>query len=170
VRREQVEQLVSQLAGDICAGLGLMLVDCTYRKSDRAWRILVRIDRVTGVSIDDCAEVSRQLDARLDEMDPIEHQYTLEVSSAGLSGLLKTDTDYQRFIGRPVELELNRPGKGARGRKSAATDAEVVVGKLLGLTPHCLTIENDQGAVEVPRQQVRRARPAVDFRGGGVTG
>lgn len=170
MRREQVERLVHELAGEICAGLGLTLVDCTYRKSDRAWRILVRIDRVTGVSIEDCAEVSRQLDARLDETDPIEHPYTLEVSSAGLSALLKTDADYQRFIGRRVELALNRTGKVARGLKVAATDAEVVVGTLTAFTPHCLIIETEQGRVELPRQQVRRARPAVDFRGGGVTG
>lgn len=167
MRRDQLEGFVATLAQEICASRGLIWVDTNYRKSNGVWRILVRIDRPEGVSIDDCAEVSKALGARLDDHDPIEHQYTLEVSSAGLSDPLKTDRDFERYCGRSIEVELPLHGGSARARGKSS---EVIVGKLLAFTPTALTVETGDGPKQIERSQIRRVRPAVDFEGTGAKG
>jgi ribosome maturation factor RimP len=169
VRRDEIEAMVRDLAHAVCQQLGLILVDCAYRKSNGDWRILVRIDRPAGVRIDDCAEVSRRLSDRLDEADPIDSQYTLEVSSVGLSEPLRTDQDLERFLGRQVEIDLH-PGRGqARaGGKPGKAGPAPVIGKLLAYNPHHLKVEVGDAAQLIDRGAIRRARPAVDFRGTGV--
>lgn len=167
MRRDEVEALVAKLAEEACAGLGLDFVDCTFRKSDRAWRMLVRLDRATGVSIGDCAQVSRLLSARLDEMDPVDCQYTLEVSSAGLSTPLRTDRDFSRFVGRRIEVEVNNPGQRDKGGGRRVKGR--LVGELVAFDDDRLTLEGESGVVEVvERSSIRRARPAVDFKGAGA--
>lgn len=161
MRREEIEQLVAGLAREACADLGLLFVDTTYRKSNGLWRILVRIDRPEGVAIDDCAEVSRTLGDRLDALDPIEYEYTLEVSSAGLSDPLKTDADFNRFIGRPVEVDVNQ-GRG--------DTAGPIVGRLLAFDAGMIMVAVDDEPRQIARGSVRRVRPAVDFKGAGARG
>lgn len=163
MRRDQVEELVAAIAQDVCAAAGLFFVDANYRKSNGAWRILVRIDRPEGVSINDCAEVSKTLGAKLDELDPIEHEYTLEVSSVGLSEPLKTEADLRRYIGRRIELELQ---EGRRARSGPG--ATLLVGTLLSFTPEMLLIATEDGERQVVRGTIRRVRPAVDFKSAGA--
>lgn len=179
MRRDQIEELARSLAEEVCRALGLFLVDCTYRKSEGVWRIAVKIDRAQGVSIDDCAEVSRMLSDKFDEADPIEHQYVLEVSSAGLSDPLKTDQDLQRFIGRQIEIDLHPPrrqgqaakaagnSKGGRGQTGSKPQPQQIVGTLVTFSPGVLTVEVAGEVKQVDRGSIRRARPAVDFRGVG---
>ncbi len=167
MRRDQLEALAAALAQEICAGRGLIWVDTTYRKSNGVWRVLVRIDRPEGVSIDDCAEVSKALGAKLDELDPIEHQYTLEVSSAGLSDPLKTERDFERFVGRMIEVEMPLFGGSARARGKSS---QTIVGRLEEFSPTALTVRTGDGQMKIERSQIRRARPAVDFEGTGAKG
>lgn len=166
MRRQEVEQLVADLAREICAGTGLLFVDTSYRKSNGLWRILVRVDRPEGVSINDCAEVSKTLGARLDELDPIEHEYSLEVSSAGLSDPLETDADFSRYIGRLIEIDLNQARGTGRGREAVAP----LVGRLVAFGPELLTIAIDDSERTIARGTIRRVRPAVDFKGAGAKG
>jgi ribosome maturation factor RimP len=64
-----------------------------------------------GVTLDDCARISRSVSERLDMDDPIDSKYTLEVSSLGLDRPLVTVRDYQRRIGETVKLTFNDNGK-----------------------------------------------------------
>ena len=66
------------------------------------------------MSIDDCEAVSRPLSDALDEADPIEGSYTLEVSSAGADRVLKKPEHFQRFCGEEVEVRLYRPKDGKK--------------------------------------------------------
>jgi ribosome maturation factor RimP len=162
MRREEVERLAADMAAEICPKLGLKFIDCSYRKSDGQWRLLVRVDKENGVSVVDCTALNHLLGQRLDEVDPIEHAYTLEVASLGLSGPLRTDEDFERFLGRPLELAIRPPGgKPKRG-------APVLVGRLAAYDAVSLTVETDSGPVRVDRHSLQRARPAVDFRGTGA--
>jgi ribosome maturation factor RimP len=179
MRRDQVEEHVGGLADEVCQDLGLSFVDCKYRKSEGVWRIIVRIDRPNGVSIDDCAAVSRSLSDKLDEGDPIEHQYTLEVSSAGLSDPLKTDDDFRRFIGRPVEVDLHparrqahlertQPRAGSAKRQGKA-QTPPIIGTLVGFSPGTIAVQVGEETKQIERGSIRRARPAVDFKGRGAS-
>ena len=90
------------------------------------------IDCDAGVTVDNCADVSRQVGAVLDVEDPIAGNYTLEVSSPGVDRPLFTEADFERFVGHRVKLQLNtpRPEDGRRrfdGVLKAFSDGAVLV-------------------------------------------
>lgn len=110
----KVTETTAALARPIVARAGCELWDVEYVKEAGSWFLRVYIDKEGGVSIDDCEAVSRPLSDLLDEADPIEGSYTLEVSSAGADRVLKKPEHFQRFLGAEVELRLYRPRAGRR--------------------------------------------------------
>jgi len=114
----------------------------------------IYIDKAgTGVTIEDCEAVSRQVSAILDVEDPIQGQYTLEVSSPGMDRPLFKAEQYQRFVGSEVALRLRMPINGRRkfsGTLSAA-DAEKVT----------LVVENQP--VEILIDQVEKANIVPNY-------
>ena len=95
----KVTDLVARLAQPLAEAAGCSLWDVEYVKEAGTWYLRIYIDKETGVSIDDCEAVSRPLSDALDEADPIEGSYTLEVSSAGADRVLKKPEHFQRFCG-----------------------------------------------------------------------
>lgn len=89
----------------------------------------VFIDREDGVGVEDCARVSRQISALFDVEDPINGEYTLEVSSPGLSRPLYSLTQYGQYVGEIIDLQLRFPFEGRRKFKGELTsvDAEDIV-------------------------------------------
>ncbi len=94
--------------------LGYELVELEYG-SGRAHALLrVFIDAQTGVTLEDCTRVSRELSALLDLEDPIPLGYRLEVSSPGFDRVLRTPSHFGRFVGSRVFVELKEPRAGRR--------------------------------------------------------
>ena len=110
----KVTDLVAQLAQPLAEAAGCSLWDVEYVKEAGTWYLRIYIDKETGVSIDDCEAVSRPLSDALDEADPIEGSYTLEVSSAGAERPLKRPSDFQRFLGHPVLVKTYKPKDGRK--------------------------------------------------------
>ncbi|MBP3464714.1 MAG: ribosome maturation factor RimP, partial [Angelakisella sp.] len=81
--KKNTAAVAEELAQPILEQMGLILWDVVYEKEGSGWYLRYYIDKEGGVSIDDCEAMSRPLDAKLDEVDPIEQSYCLEVSSAG---------------------------------------------------------------------------------------
>ena len=79
---------------------------------DRYLRVFV--DKDGGVSIDDCEIISRALEKILDENDPIEQAYFLEISSPGIDRPLKKKEDFIKFNGETVDVKLYRPIEGSK--------------------------------------------------------
>ena len=116
------------LAKPIADELGLTIWDVRFEKEGAMWVLLVVIDKEGGVSIDDCEAMSRPLDKKLDEMDPIEQSYCLEVSSAGIERELTKDWHFEACKGEKVVVRLIRPYNGVRefiGTLSKMEDATV---------------------------------------------
>ncbi|MCX7125726.1 MAG: ribosome maturation factor RimP [Gammaproteobacteria bacterium] len=86
--------------------LGLELWACDLRKSGNQALLRVYIDRESGVTLEDCTSVSREIGAILDVEDPIKNHYQLEVSSPGLDRLLLTIKHFERYVGHTVKLKL----------------------------------------------------------------
>ena len=93
------------MAEPLVASLGMELVDVEYRREGRAMVLRLSVNRESGVNLDDCAQVSRELSEILDVEDFIEGYYTLEVSSPGLNRPLKKTADYERYRGRLVRVK-----------------------------------------------------------------
>lgn len=109
--------------------LGFELVDIRWGGSARRPSLRVRIDRPGstpghGVTVDDCAQVSRALEPWLDEREDLPERYVLEVSSPGVDRPLLRDRDYQRFRGERVAV---------KGHDILAGKARRLEGELLGL-------------------------------------
>jgi ribosome maturation factor RimP len=104
-RTNQIEVLVESLL----KSEGLELMDLEFRKEGRGWVLRVFMDKAGGVTLDDCAEISRQLGDQLEVEDLIPHAYTLEVSSPGLDRPLKKDKDFLRSIGKRVQFSTKAP-------------------------------------------------------------
>ena len=86
--------------------MGFEIVDVAFVPGNRGWILRVTIDKEGGVTIDDCAIFSHQLDPRLDVEDCFPDQtYTLEVSSPGLDRPLKKLEDYKRFQGKKAKIK-----------------------------------------------------------------
>lgn len=120
--RERLDALVRQS----CDEAGVELVEFDFFQAGNRKLMRIYIDSPTGVSIDDCAKVSRALGAALDLEDLIPQAYNIEVSSPGLDRPLKTTRDFERHIGRL--LRINRP-KGAPliGRLKEVTDETLLL-------------------------------------------
>ena len=95
----KVTELVSALAAPLVEAAGCSLWDVEYVREAGQWFLRVYIDKEGGVSINDCEAVSRPLSDALDEADPIEGSYVLEVSSAGADRPLKSRSTLPRFWG-----------------------------------------------------------------------
>lgn len=85
------------------------LVDVEYVKEGNDKYLRAYIDKEGGININDCEVVSRALEAKLDEEDFINEAYILEVSSPGLTRPLKKDRDFERNLGKPVEIHTYKP-------------------------------------------------------------
>lgn len=112
-----VAELTQQLVQPIVDRLGLTLWDVEFKKEGSDYILRVTIDRDEGVSITDCENVNRELDPLLDQADPIEQSYILEVTSAGLVRELKKEEHIRKFIGKTVTLRLFKPVDGSKTRE-----------------------------------------------------
>ncbi len=104
-----LEQKLTELLQGSVEDLGceLWVIEC--QRAGRYLTVRLFIDKDGGVTIDDCADVSRQVSAVLDVEDPITDKYNLEVSSPGLDRPLFTLSQYERFIGQQIALHLRIP-------------------------------------------------------------
>lgn len=103
------EQKVYELAAPLAESLGLVIWDVRFEKEGASWYLRVFIDKDEGISIDDCEAMSRPLSDLLDEADPIDQQYFLEVGSAGLERDLVRESHFAASIGAVVRMRLIRP-------------------------------------------------------------
>lgn len=102
-------RIVWDIAQPIAEKLGLILWDVRFVKEGASWYLRVFIDKDGGVGIDDCVNMSHALNDPLDEADPIEQSYCLEVSSPGVERELKRDEHFLKMLGSKIKIRLIRP-------------------------------------------------------------
>jgi ribosome maturation factor RimP len=156
-----VAEAVRNLAGPVAASYGLEVFDVQYRRESGGMVLRVRIDRpgsaasaADSVSVDDCANVSRDLSAILDVEELLPGAYTLEVSSPGLDRALRGVDDYRRFAGRSAKIVTAEKVDGQTFFR----------GHLAGVEAEEVLIDSDDGRRHrVPFQLIRRANLEVEF-------
>lgn len=153
----KVTEIVSQLASPIIEDLGLELVDIEYVKEGRDWFLRVFIDKETGVDIEECGLVSERLSEKLDEVDPIEHNYFLEVSSPGAERPLKKQADFEKAIGKNVYIKTYEPIEGEKTFEGILTAFD---GKNVTLE---IKVKTRKKTINIPYEKIAKARLAVTF-------
>lgn len=108
-RKEDYEQRAEALLAPIVEANGFELVDVEYVKEAGNWYLRGYIDKEGGITINDCETVSRAFSDKLDENDFIQDSYIMEISSPGLDRPLKKEKDFERSMGKLVEIRTYRP-------------------------------------------------------------
>ena len=138
------------------------LVDLEYKHEGRDWFLRIFIDKEGGVTLDDCADVSREVGAVLEVEDLIRTAYRLEVSSPGIDRPLKKVKDFERFSGSLVKVKTYEsldPDQRGHARKT-------FVGTLLGIENGMVRIEQTDkkgGVVEFPLEGIAKANIEYEF-------
>ncbi|WP_050614813.1 ribosome maturation factor RimP [Bacillus testis] len=153
----KVTEIVEELLKDILEQQQLELVDIEFVKEGKNWFLRVFIDKEAGVDIEECGIVSEKLSEKLDEVDPIEQNYFLEVSSPGAERPLKKEKDFLGAIGKHVNVKTYEPIEGSKEFE----------GTLLSYNEKELTlsikIKTRTKEISIPTEKVAKARLAVTF-------
>ncbi len=144
--KKNVRETVREAILPTVTELGYKIWDVTYGKIGADYHLEITIDHERGINIDDCERVHRAIDPILDECDPIEGFYYLEVSSPGIERDLRTDEHILSCIGMPVEAKLFAPKDG---RKS-------IVGVLRGYEGGVVRIDEEGTELSLTRAEISK--------------
>lgn len=149
----QVAPKLRQLIQPVVEGLGYEFVGAEFLAQGRHSLLRIYIDKAeTGISVDDCERVSRQISGVFDVEDPISGQYSLEISSPGLDRPIFKFEDFARFIGEQVSVKLSVAQKGRKNFKGfvRGLENEVIALDVEGETHHIAFEDIDQARL-VPK-------------------
>jgi ribosome maturation factor RimP len=154
VERETTIAALRQAIEPLLAAEGVSLVDLQWSRRGRQWVLTLFIEHAGGVTLDDCARISRQVGERIEVDNLIDHAYTLEVSSPGLDRPLRTLADFERFREHLVRIVTTIPIQGR----------STIVGRLKGVEDQTVLVEARRaGLVPIPVTQIKHARLEVEF-------
>ncbi len=151
-----VVNAVREIAEPLAESLGYFIWDVEYVREGAQWYLRITIDNEEGIDINDCEKMHRAIDPLLDEADPIEDAYTLEVSSPGIERDLKNDMQIEACEGWDVEVKLYAPIDGSK----------LYRGVLMGLTENgdiAIGIDGTEEPKIFARTSVAKINTVFDF-------
>lgn len=142
--------LVERIIAPTLDGMGYELVRVQMSGGRQHSRLQVMAERADqrGMTVDDCAEISRAVSALLDVEDPIAGSYDLEVSSPGIDRPLTRPRDFERFAGQEAKIEMRETLDGRRRFR----------GLLKGFEEGCALLEVEGETVKLPVEDIERAK------------
>ena len=152
-QRSDYENKTEELILPILDRMGFELVDVEYVKEGQDFYLRAYIDKPGGITINDCVDVSREMNELLDQYDYISHPYIFEVSSPGLGRPLKKDKDLDRSIGKDVDIHTYK----------AIDKQKDFTGMLKSYDKDSIVIEIDGNDLTFNRSDISLIRLAFDF-------
>jgi ribosome maturation factor RimP len=153
MQKPDVASKVTEVVLPLALSLGLELVDVEYLQENRRMVLRIYIDKEGGLTLDDCAVVSRELGEILDVEDFIRGKYTLEVSSPGINRQLKCARDYERFMGRLVKIRTFEPFPDDKGNRR-----KTFLGVLAGFANDMVELKLNEGQnASIPLDKIAKA-------------
>ncbi len=147
---------VESLIGPILDEMDYELVDIEYLSERGRWVLRIYVDKEGGLTLDDCARVSREIGDLIDVKDIFQHKYVLEVSSPGLEKPLKKERDFLWAVGKKVKVKMANPVRGQYN----------FVGYLKALQEGKLHLEVDKTLVFLSWKDVKKANLVFEFGSG----
>ncbi|WP_280539652.1 ribosome maturation factor RimP [Chromohalobacter sp. 11-W] len=143
---------LNTLIEPVVTAMGFDLWGVDYLAQGKHSRLVIYIESAEGVTVDDCASVSRQVSGVLDVEDPIAGEYRLEVSSPGMDRPLFTLDQFARFKGSHVKVKLSAPFEGRRKFQGqlAGVEGDEILLQLDG-QEYCFPVESIEQARVVPQ-------------------
>ncbi len=153
MKSKNIAETIEEFLNPMMEEHAFELVEVDFAKEGSNWYLRVYLDKEGGITIEDCELVSRGLEKIMDEHDPIEQPYILEVSSPGIDRALKTEKDFKKYAGRTVELRLFKP---IDSRKEFQ-------GTLVGLIDGAIVITEEGQELTFPKKSVSNCKLSVVF-------
>lgn len=123
-KKKSTTEIVWELAAPVAERLGLEIWDVRFQKEGADWNLTIYIDKDEGIGIDDCVNMTHEMNPILDKEDPISKEYTFVVSSPGLNRKLTRPEHFERLLGAPLKVKLIRPMEdGTRELEGELLDA-----------------------------------------------
>ncbi len=155
-KRGNTVETVWAIAQPLAEELGLLLWDVRFQKEGANWYLRIIIDKEDGIGIDDCVAMNDALDAPLDEADPIEQSYNLQVCSAGIERELVRDFHFEMYMGADIMVKLPKADEsGMKLRK----------GTLKGYDNGVLTVGFEDGSERTYEKKEYTQVKLDDFEG-----
>ncbi|MBR2611611.1 MAG: ribosome maturation factor RimP [Clostridia bacterium] len=144
--KKSIREVVREAITPTVEGLGYRIWDIDFKKIGADYHLEITIDNDAGINIEDCEKVHRAIDPILDEIDPIETFYYLEVSSPGVERELRTPEHILACIGMRAQAKLFTAVNGAKS----------VVGEIVSYLDDTLTLRTESGDVVLKKSQISR--------------
>ena len=152
--KKSIKETVRDAVSPTITELGYDIWDITYSKVGADYHLEITIDSPNGINIEDCEKVHRAIDPILDEVDPIEGFYYLDVSSPGIEREIKTDAHISMCLGEKVEIKLYAPKNGSKS----------FVGILSGLDEEGKVLVDISGErIAFERKEISKMHTVFDF-------
>ena len=152
--KKNVVATVTELVLPVALDMGIILWDVEYVKEGAKKILRITIDSEEGIDINICEKFHRTIDPMLDEADPIEESYYLEVTSPGIEREIKTDAHIEMCLGEKVELKLYAPKNGSKS----------FTGELVGLNDNGqVVIKINEENVEFDKKEISKIHTVFDF-------
>jgi len=149
----KVKDICTEKLQPVIEDLGYELVEVFYGKMLDGMNLIFYIDSEKGITIDDCEKVHRAIDPILDELNPTnDAHYILSVSSLGIDRPLKTPRDFEKNMGKEIEITLFSKINGKK----------VFKGNLIAYDNNSVTIENN-GTLTFEKSKVAHIAPVINF-------
>jgi ribosome maturation factor RimP len=149
----EIVDRVRQIAQGYADQRDIEIIDIIYRREQPGMVLRIVADTTAGITIAECEGISKFLSEELDKEDVIQDHYTLEVSSPGLDRPIKTDRDFQRAMGKLIEVMTYEPIDGKKARD----------GSLIGMDKETIVVESDGISTVIPRNKIALARLKLEF-------
>ena len=151
--RELSVSKLTNLIQPVVEDLGYEFVGLDYSSNPKNPALVLYIDQSSGIAVEDCEKVSREVASLLDVEDPIPGNYVLEVSSPGLDRPLFSLAQFEQFAGSIAQITLFAPVSGRRKFK----------GSILGVADEQVRIDQDGVEVELEFGNIAKARLVPDY-------
>jgi len=146
---------VFEIAEPAARELGYELCECEYKKEGPQRILYLYIDKPGGITVDDCEKLSRRVELLIDEKDPITEKYYLCVSSLGLDRPLKNERDYNRNLGKEVDIKFYAKQNGGKE----------LTGTLTGYTESTISVRADNCEQIFELKEIAKISIHIDFGG-----
>lgn len=152
--KKNVVGVVSELVSPVADEMGIIIWDVEFVKEGSKKILRITIDSEEGIDINTCETFHRTIDPMLDEADPIDESYYLEVTSPGIEREIKTDAHIEMCLGEKVELKLYAPKNGSKA----------YTGILQGLSDEGKVIIDINGeSVDFDKKEISKMHTVFDF-------
>jgi ribosome maturation factor RimP len=149
-----ITERLNGIAGQVTATSGIELVHVGVTGNSRELAVRIYIDKEGGVTLDDCSEVSRKVEAVLDAEDLIPSKYVLEVSSPGIERELYSLADIERFNGRLAKVKMKKDFDGPK----------TYTGTIVGTDGKTISFEDRTlGIVSIDYADIAKANLRIDL-------